>query len=143
MMKAVKEWDDDAGTEILLIASDSDVAEMYRMKLELDGYRVTRTDDPRDRMPFRAGWKPDLVMFDLGDASKARLVELERLRAHPVLGDIPLLVLAADSEQELRRRGLTLGPKDYVLKVAHAEALAESVEHWSAVSLASAPPYSL
>jgi two-component system, OmpR family, response regulator RpaA len=143
MMKAVKEWDDDAGTEILLIASDSDIAEMYRMKLELDGYRVTRTDDLRDRMTFRAGWKPDLVMFDLGDARKARLVELERLRTHPVLGNIPLLLLAADSEQGLRRRGLTLGPKDYVLKVAHAEALAESVEHWSAVSLASAPPYSL
>jgi DNA-binding response OmpR family regulator len=138
MMKAVKEWDDDAGTEILLIASDSDVAEMYRMKLELDGYLVTRTDDHRDRMTFRAGWKPDLVMFDLGDANNARLVALEGLRAHSVLGNIPLLLLSNDSEQELRRRGLALGPTDYVLKVAQAGGLAESVEHWSALSFSPA-----
>jgi two-component system response regulator RpaA len=142
VINAIAEWSEDTG-EILLIAGDSDVAEMYRMKLELDGYRVTRTDDLRDRMTIRAGWKPDLVMFDLGDGSNSRLVELERLRAHPVLSNIPLLLLAADSEPELRRRGLTLGPKDYVLKVAHAEALAESVGHWSAVSFASAPPHSL
>jgi DNA-binding response OmpR family regulator len=145
MMNAVEEWGDDTGTEILLIASDSDVAEMYRLKLELDGYRVTRTDDFRDRKISRAGWRPDLVMFDLGDGNAARRIELERLRADPVLGNVPLLLLSTDSEAELRRRGLTLGPTDYVLKVAQAGGLSESVEHWASVSVSSAagPTYSL
>ena len=129
-MKAVEEWGDDTGTEILLIASDSDVAEMYRMKLELDGYRVTRIDDVRDRARLRAGWRPDLVMLDLGAASADRRVELERLRADRVWGTLPLLLLSSDSEAELRRRNLTLGPTDYVLKVAQAEGLGESVEHF-------------
>ena len=145
MMKSVKEWGEDTGTEILLIASDSDVAEMYRMKLELDGYRVTRVDDVRDRKISRAGWRPDLVMFDLGDADAARRIELEKLRADLVMGNLPLLLLSTESEAKLRRRGLTLGPTDYVLKVAQAGALGESVEHWSAVSFSSAGarPYSL
>jgi DNA-binding response OmpR family regulator len=137
VIKPVAEWDEDAGTEILLIASDSDIAEMYRMKLELDGYLVTRADGVRDRKPSRAGWKPDLVMIDLGDAGAARLVELERLRSDPVLGTIPVLLLSTDSEVELRRRGLTLRPTDYVLKVAQASGLGGSLEHWSAVSFSS------
>jgi DNA-binding response OmpR family regulator len=143
MMKAAEEWGDDTGTEILLIASDSDVAEMYRMKLELDGYRVTRTDNLPDPKISRAGWRPDMVMFDLGDGNAARLVELEELRADPVMGNLPLLLLSAESEAELRRHGLALGPTEYVLKVAQAGALAESVDHWSAVSFSSAGPYSL
>ena len=134
MIKSIDEWGEDAGSEILLIAADSDVAEMYRMKLELDGYRVTRTNDLRDRKTFRAGWKPDLVMIDLGDASADRRIELARLRADPVLGGLPLLLLSSDTEEELRRRGLTLGPTDYVLKVAHAGGLGETVDEWSAVS---------
>src|SRR2546423_2362213 len=91
MMKAVEEWGDDTGTEILLIASDSDVAEMYRMKLELDGYRVTRIDDVRDRARLRAGWQPDLVMFDLGDASPDRRGWRARPRAGPGGGGRPFL----------------------------------------------------
>jgi DNA-binding response OmpR family regulator len=143
MMKTVEEWGDDTGTEILLIASDSDLAEMYRMKLELDGCRVTRMDNLRDRKISRAGWRPDLVMFELGDGDAGRRVELEELRADPVMGNLPLLLLSSESEAELRRRGLTLGPTEYVLKVAHAGALGESVEHWSMVSFSSARPYSL
>jgi CheY-like chemotaxis protein len=113
----------DAGEDIgdvLLIASESEVAEMYRMKLELDGYRVITVGDVADSRTRRAGWKPDLLMIDLGDASAARLDELDRLRADPSWADIPLLLLSTDSEAELQRRGIALRPTDYVLRVAVA-----------------------
>src|SRR2546423_11304653 len=103
MMKAVEEWGDDTGTEILLIASDSDVAEMYRMKLELDGYRVTRIDDVRDRARLRVGWRPDLVMLDLGDASADRRGGRERLRGDRGRGAIPPLLLSPHSAAGVRR----------------------------------------
>src|SRR3984893_11870218 len=79
VIKSAEEWDDD--TEVLLIARDSDVAEMYRMKLEMDGYHVTRIDDLRDRKPSRSGWKPDLVMLDLGDTDAARLSAFAPIRS--------------------------------------------------------------
>ena len=136
-MKPAEDWGDDAGAEVLLIARDSDVAEMYRMKLELDGYHVTRADDVRHRKVSRAGWKPDLVMFDFSESDPARLVELERLRADPLLGTMPLLLLCTDSEQVLRRRGVTLRPTDYVLKVAQPVSLEQSVDEWSAIAFSS------
>ena len=137
MTNAVAEWYEDTGIEVLLIARDCDIAEMYRMKLELDGYRVTRADDVRDVKTPRAGWRPDLVVVDLDGGDTARLLELQRLRSDPVLGDIPLLLLSPDSEEELRHRGLTLRPTDYVLRAPLAGGIGESVEPWPSISSSS------
>jgi DNA-binding response OmpR family regulator len=99
--------------DVLLIGGDSDAAEMYRMKLQLDGYRVITIGDAT---AHPAGWRPDLVLIDLGLGDATRLLDLRRLRADPLLADVPALVLSTRSEEELRQRGLTLGPTDYLLR---------------------------
>jgi CheY-like chemotaxis protein len=114
MINAVGEWSDDAG-DVLLIAGDSDIAEMYRMKLELDGYRVVTVGDVSDSATRRGGWKPDLVLIDLDGGGVAGPVDLQRLRSDPCLGNVPALLLSIHSEAELRRRGFMLRPTDYVL----------------------------
>ncbi len=102
--------------EVLLIARDSVVAEMYRMKLELDGYRVSTTADVGDTTTHPAGWRPDMVLIDLGAGGGDQLHDLQRLRANPLLSDVPTLLLSTSSEEELRQRGFTLGPTDYLLR---------------------------
>src|SRR3989454_10866701 len=112
MINAIGEMGEDAG-DILLIGGDSDAAEMYRMKLVLDGYRVITIADVA---VHRDGWRPDLVLIDLAAGGGAPLRDLQRLRADPVLAGVPALLLSTRSEEELRRRGVTLGPMDYVLR---------------------------
>jgi DNA-binding response OmpR family regulator len=97
--------------DVLLIGGDSDAAEMYRMKLQLDGCRVITIGDATARP---AGWRPDLVLIDLGLGDTAQLLDLQRLRADPLLADVPALLLSTRSEEELRRQGLALGPLDYL-----------------------------
>jgi DNA-binding response OmpR family regulator len=116
VINAVTELGEDTG-EVLLIAGESELAEMYRMKLELDGYRVITVGNVYDSTSQRAGWRPDLVLMDLDSAGAVRLVDLQRLRADPLLGNLPLLLLSVRSEAELRRGGLTLGPTDYLLRL--------------------------
>ena len=101
------------GGDILLIGGESETAEMYRMKLVLDGYRVITIADVA---VHRDGWRPDLVLIDLGAGAGAQLRDLQRLRVDPVLAGVPALVLSTRSEEELRQRGITLGPLDYVLR---------------------------
>ena len=115
MINAVADWSEES-SEVLLIAGNSDVAEMYRMKLELDGYRVSTIADVRDSTPHPVGWRPDMVLMDLGVGDSAQLLDLQRLRADPLLADVPALLLSTRSEDELRRRGVTLGPTDYLLR---------------------------
>ena len=58
MINAIAELDEDA-CDILLIGRESDAAEMYRMKLVLDGYRVITITDIGDSTAYRNGWRPD------------------------------------------------------------------------------------
>jgi len=115
VINAVADWSEDS-SEVLLIAGDTDVAEMYRMKLELDGYRVSTVADVSDSTAHGAGWKPDMVLIDLGAGSEARLLDLQRLHADPMLSQVPVLLLSSRSEEELRQRGFMLGPTDYLLR---------------------------
>lgn len=115
MINAVADPSEDTG-EVLLIAGDTDVAEMYRMKLVLDGYRVVTIANVGEPTAQRAGWRPDMVLIDLGVGGGARLLDLERLRSDPLLTDIPVLLLSTRSEEELLRRGFTFGPTDYLLR---------------------------
>jgi DNA-binding response OmpR family regulator len=103
--------------DVLLIAGDTDVAEMYRMKLELDGYRVT-IGNVGDPTAHPDGWRPDIVLIDLGIGGGTQLRDLQRLRADPLLAEVPALLVSTRSEEELRRRGLAFGPTDYLLRSA-------------------------
>ena len=103
-------------SDVLLIAGDTDVAEMYRMKLEMDGYRVSTIADVGESTAHNAGWRPDMVLIDLGVGAGPQLLDLQRLRADPVLSHVPVLLVSSRSEDELRQRGITLGPTDYLLR---------------------------
>ena len=107
---------DDVAGDVLMIGGESDATEMYRMKLVLDGYRVITVADIRDTTAHRDGWRPDLVLIDLGAGVAAQLRDLRRLRTDPLLSGVPALLLSSRSEEELRQRGVTLGPMDYVLR---------------------------
>ena len=115
MINTLPELGEDGG-DILLIGGDSDAAEMYRMKLVLDGYRVITVADIGETAAYRYGWRPDLVLIDLGAGAGTRLRDLRRLRTDPLLSGVPALLLSSRSEEELRQRGVTLGPMDYVLR---------------------------
>jgi CheY-like chemotaxis protein len=115
VINAVADWCEDS-CDVLLIAGDSDVAEMYRMKLEMDGYRVSMIAGVGDSTAHAAGWRPDMVLIDLGAGDGAQLLELERLHADPGLSDVPVLLVSSRSEEELRRRGFSLGPTEYLLR---------------------------
>jgi DNA-binding response OmpR family regulator len=115
VISAVAESYDDSA-EVLLIAGDSDVAEMYRMKLELDGYRVITIGNVGDPTAHPAGWRPDIVLIDLGVGGGPQPLDLQRLRADPLLAKVPALLLSTRSEEELKTRGFALGPTDYLLR---------------------------
>lgn len=100
--------------EVVFVEDDSDLADMYRLKLELDGYRVTtiRSSEAVDR----AG-TPDLVFVDLSSDSTRSLEILRRVRARAGQGQLPAVVLARASRAELKARGIDLGPCDYPVRL--------------------------
>ena len=101
--------------DVLLLSADSSLAQMFQLRLQMDGYRVTaasRLEEWQARSPVL---QPDIVLIDLDDAELARLRDVSRLRSDPVLKNVPLLIVSSRSPDELRRAGLTLNARDNLL----------------------------
>ncbi|GAC1484150.1 MAG: hypothetical protein PVSMB9_10020 [Candidatus Dormibacteria bacterium] len=104
--------DDEGLVDVLFVGGDTDLADMYRLKLELDGYRVRIVTTLRSW----SGTRPDLVFLDLEEPDGAGLRELARLRADRRLSRVPAILLVRESEDDLEARGLKLTPQEYLLR---------------------------
>jgi len=103
--------------DVLYIADDHALAEMYRLKLELDGYWVRVVDLDNAVAETRAR-RPDIIFLELPAGRPDRLGILEDLRHAARRPDLPAIILAAARSQELRNQGATLSACDYVVRIS-------------------------
>ena len=103
--------------DVLYIADDQALAEMYRLKLELDGYWVRVVDLDSAVAETRAR-RPDIIFLELPAGRPDRLGILEDLRHAARRPDLPAIILAASRSQELRNQGATLSASDYVVRIS-------------------------
>jgi two-component system phosphate regulon response regulator PhoB len=116
---------------VLFIEDDPAVAEMYRTKLELDGYVVQSASDGETALRLAASSLPDIVFLDIGLPSMDGLAVLERLRGDERTRSLPVVILSNYSEAELVQRGLRLGALEHLVKSQTTPAqVAGNVPNW-------------
>ena len=103
--------------DVLYIAEDDALAEMYRLKLELDGYWVRVVDLDNAVAETRAR-RPDIIFLELPAGRPDRLDILEDLRRAARRPNLPAVILAASRSQELRNQGANLSASDYVVRIS-------------------------
>ena len=119
--------------KVLLVEDDPAVAEMYRYRLEVDGYQVVVAEDGETGLKKADELMPDLIYLDLRLPTMDGFAVLENLRASKRLKGIPVVILTNYSEPELVERGLKLGALDYLVKAETTPAhLSERMEKWMA-----------
>jgi len=100
---------------VLMIEDDSSIAEMYRLQLEHDGYRVSVATTGELAFSTLSGSAPDLVLLDLllPDRSGFEVLAAiyERFPNHP-----PVVILSNYGEPSMIDRGRALGAVDYLVK---------------------------
>lgn len=102
---------------VLLIEDDLDTAQMYKDRLELDGYAVAVAQDGESGISMALTFSPDLIYLDLSlPNSLDGFQVLRRLRADRDLADIPVVILTNYSEPVLRECGLRLGALEFLVK---------------------------
>jgi CheY-like chemotaxis protein len=101
---------------VLFVEDDPAVAQMYRLKLELDGYMVEVAGDGVQAVRMATGRPPDIVFLDIRLPKMDGLGVLERLREDARTRDVPVVILSNYSERELIDRGTLLGARDYLVK---------------------------
>ncbi len=106
--------DDDV--RVLFVEDDPAVAEMYKLKLELDGYAVEVAGDGVQAVQMATGNPPDIIFLDIRLPKMDGMGVLEALRQDERTRDVPVVILSNYSERELVERGLRLGALDYLVK---------------------------
>lgn len=121
----------DETIRVLFIEDDPAVAEMYKLKLELDGYLVTITTPEEDALKIADAIKPELVFLDTQRDEGAGLATLRALRAAPSTRSVPVIILSNQHPQDLAASGFKTDVMDYVV---HADlslsALSRDIDQW-------------
>src|SRR5205823_2279695 len=76
--------------DVLLVEDDPSVLEMYRLKLELDGYRVNTALDGEEGLKKAGDLTPDIIFLDIRLPKMDGLEVLRKLRGQEKTRDIPV-----------------------------------------------------
>ena len=121
----------DEEVSVLFIEDDPAVAEMYKLKLELDGYTVVVARDGEEGLKVAGESPPDIIFLDTRLPKMDGFAVLEKLRSVDRTRDIPVIILSNYGERELVDRGLKLGALEYLIKSQTTPAnLSRGVEGW-------------
>ena len=122
---------DEQAVDVLIIEDDLDVVEMYRTKLELDGYRVTIALNGEEGLARATQQLPDIIFLDLRLPRKDGFEVLKELRDQESTRAIPVIILSNYGQRELIERGLTLGANEFLIKAQTTpSSLSEGIDEW-------------
>src|SRR4051794_12568288 len=105
--------EDAMNRKILVVDDDKKTAELIRLYLEKDGYRVLLAGDGRLALDLARQRNPDLIVLDLMLPQIDGLDVCRILRAE---SKVPIIMLTARTTEDDKLLGLNLGADDYVTK---------------------------
>ena len=115
---------------VLLIEDDAAIADMYRVQLEYDGYRVTVVTTGENGFAALASTQPDIVLLDLLLPDRSGLEIMADIKGrfpkHP-----PVVILSNYGEPTMIDKGMSLGALEYLVKSRVTPAtVSQSIPGW-------------
>src|SRR3972149_4735189 len=83
----------DEKIKVLLIEDEKEVAELYKLKLTLDGYAVITAEGGQEGLDKANAIKPELIFLDIKMPEMDGFEVLKKLRATSKTKDIPVVIL--------------------------------------------------
>jgi DNA-binding response OmpR family regulator len=103
-------------TTILIIEDDDFLLEMYKSKLELEGYNVLMAQDGENGYEMIRKNNPDVVLLDAVLPKMNGFKVLEKIKQSKMFKHVPIILLTNLSQKEDVKKGLDLGAEDYLIK---------------------------
>jgi len=102
--------------KIALIEDDMAIVQMYRMKLESDGFDVVTANNGADGLKLIEAENPDIVLLDVMMPIMTGDEMLEKLRASDFGKDVPVIILTNTGKTEAPRSILENGVSNFIVK---------------------------
>ena len=101
---------------VLMVEDHRDIADLYQLKLQLEGYRVAVASDGAAGLSMARSLMPDLILLDIHTPQLDGLQVLAALREDRATGELPVIVCSADDSPQLIKEAHRLGAVAYLVK---------------------------
>jgi DNA-binding response OmpR family regulator len=89
---------------------------ILKLRLAAEGYDVAEVGSAEAAWEWLKESVPHLIILDLYLPQMSGFEFLQRLKAHPTLSHVAVLILSGLGQEADVRKGLELGAKEYVIK---------------------------
>jgi two-component system KDP operon response regulator KdpE len=113
--------------KILVVDDDPDVRRLLDVWLKANRYDTCFAADVRSAIVAALKDKPDLIILDLGLPGDDGFGGMEKFKAIPALGGIPIVVLSAHDAPAIMKRAMEAGVKAFLQKPVHTRELVAAV----------------
>lgn len=108
--------------KVLLVEDEPMIVEMYKLRLEEDGYEVLTTDKGSEALAMAKEQKPDAILLDVMLPEIDGFTILQGLKDQSATKKIPVLMLTNLGQESDQLKGEQLGAEGYFIKSQHTPA---------------------
>ena len=101
---------------ILLVEDDNFLANIYKTKFEMEGFKISVATDGDAGLKDAIRKKPDLILLDILLPKRDGFSVLEELKKDKSTAGIPVILLTNLGQKDDVERGLQMGAVDYMIK---------------------------
>jgi len=113
--------------KILVVDDDDDLRFLMAKILRDEGYSVSEAASAREADEVALSQTPDLVLMDIGMPEEDGLSAVWRMREHPELAEVPVVIVSAYDSYDLRAEAAAEGCKAYLTKPLDLDSLTSVV----------------
>jgi CheY-like chemotaxis protein len=124
---ASAESHDNKNPLVLIVDDHDDTREMLRTLLTMNGCRVIEAEDGQQAMSVADKGHPDLILLDLKMPLLDGLAVTRLIRSHPVLNEVPIVLITGMAKPQLHREALSAGCNECLIKPFDFERLQELI----------------
>lgn len=119
----------DSNNPLVLVVEDhADTREMLRILLNMIGCRVIEAENGEQAMSVAEKGHPDLILLDVRIPLLDGLTVTRLIRSHPVLNEVPIVLITGMDTPQLHREAFSAGCNDCLIKPLDFERLRELIE---------------
>ena len=101
---------------VLVIEDDTFLSNIYKTKFEMEGFKVSTSDNGEAGLADIKKKMPDIVLLDILLPKMDGFSVLEKAKADAAIKDIPVILLTNLGQKDDVDKGLKLGAVDYLIK---------------------------